>query len=36
MRIDLPGKPYQAILFRKVSDVNGKPTGKAPTPEIPD
>ena len=28
--------PYQAIVFRKVSDVVGKPTGKAPTPEIPD
>ena len=35
-RIDLPNKPYQAIVFRKVSDVVGKPTGKAPTPEIPD
>ena len=35
-RIDLPNKPYQAIVFRKVSDVTGKPTGKAPTPEIPD
>jgi Domain of unknown function (DUF5060)/Protein of unknown function (DUF4038)/Domain of unknown function (DUF5605) len=35
-RIDLPNKPYQAIVFRKISDVVGKPTGKAPTPEIPD
>ncbi len=35
-RVDLPNRPYQAIVFRKVSDVTGKPTGKAPTPEIPD
>jgi hypothetical protein len=35
-RIDLPNCPYQAIVFRKVSDVVGKPTGKSPTPEIPD
>jgi hypothetical protein len=35
-RVALPNKPFQAILFRKVSDVPGKPTGKAPTPEILD
>lgn len=35
-RIDLPNRPCQAIVFRKVSDVVGKPTGKAPTPETPD
>jgi hypothetical protein len=35
-RIDLPNRPYQAIVFRKISDVLGKPTGTAPTPEIPD
>jgi len=35
-RIELPNRPYQAILFRKTSDVVGKPTGKAPTPEIQD
>jgi hypothetical protein len=35
-RVDLPNRPYQAIVFRKVSDVVGKPTGKAPTPETPD
>ncbi|MFT4114420.1 DUF5060 domain-containing protein [Silvibacterium sp.] len=35
-RISLPSRPYQAILFRKVSDVTGKPTGKAPTPEVQD
>lgn len=35
-RVDLPNKPYQAIVFRKISDVTGKPTGKAPTPETPD
>jgi hypothetical protein len=35
-RIPLPNRPYQAILFRKVSDIVGKPTGKAPTPEVQD
>jgi hypothetical protein len=35
-RIDLPNRPYQAIVFRKVSDVVGTPTAKAPTAEIPD
>ena len=35
-RVQLPNRPYQAILFRKVSDVVGKPTGKAPTPEVQD
>jgi hypothetical protein len=35
-RVELPNRPYQAIVFRKVSDVVGKPTGKAATPEIPD
>lgn len=35
-RVQLPGKPFQAIVFQKVSDVIGKPTGKAPTPEVLD
>lgn len=35
-RVKLPNKPFQAIVFRKVSDVTGKPTGKAPTPEVLD
>jgi hypothetical protein len=35
-RIKLTSRPYQAVLFRKVSDVVGKPTGKLATPEIPD
>lgn len=35
-RVSLPSRPFQAIVFRKVSDVHGKPTGKAPTPEVPD
>jgi hypothetical protein len=35
-RVKLPNRPYQAIVFRKVSDVTGKPTGKAPTPEVLD
>ncbi len=35
-RVALPNRPFQAILFRKVSDVKGTPTGKAPTPEVQD
>jgi len=35
-RIPLPNRPFQAIVFRKVSDVTGKPTGEAPTVEVPD
>jgi Domain of unknown function (DUF5060)/Protein of unknown function (DUF4038)/Domain of unknown function (DUF5605) len=35
-RVQLPTKPNQAIVFQKVSDVTGKPVGKAPTPETPD
>ncbi|HTV10061.1 MAG TPA: DUF5060 domain-containing protein [Candidatus Aquilonibacter sp.] len=35
-RIELPNRPYQAIIFRKMSDVVGKPAGKAPTREVPD
>jgi hypothetical protein len=35
-RIDLPNRPFQAIVFRKVSDVIGKPKGAAPTPEVMD
>jgi len=35
-RVQLPNQPFQAIVFRKVSDVVGKPTGKAPTPEVLD
>jgi hypothetical protein len=35
-RIELPNRPYQGIVFRKLSDAAGKPTGKAPTSENPD
>lgn len=35
-RVDLPNRPFQAIVFRKLADVVGNPTGKAPTPETPD
>jgi hypothetical protein len=35
-RVTLPNRPYQAIVFRRVSDVTGAPTGKIPTPEVPD
>lgn len=35
-RIQLPNRPFQAVVFRKVSDVTGKPTGEAPTAEVPD
>ncbi|HMF54135.1 MAG TPA: DUF5060 domain-containing protein [Edaphobacter sp.] len=35
-RVKLPNRPFQAIVFRKVSDVVGKPTGKAPTAEVLD
>lgn len=34
-RVPLPGKPYQAVLFRKVSDATGK-SAIAPTPEVMD
>lgn len=34
--IQLPNRPFQAIVFRKVSDVVGKPKGEAPTPEVLD
>ncbi len=34
--VDLPNKPYQAVVFRKVGDVHGKPRGEAPTPEVKD
>ncbi|WP_263409524.1 DUF5060 domain-containing protein [Terriglobus tenax] len=35
-RVDLPGKPYQAILFRKTAEVKGKPTGQVAGPEVMD
>jgi hypothetical protein len=35
-RIDLPNRPFQAIVFRKISNVIGKPEGSAPTPEVMD
>ena len=35
-RVQLPNRPYQAIVFRKVADVKGKPKGQAPTPEVLD
>ena len=35
-RIPLPNRPFQAILFRKLSDVHGKPTGKAAGAEVQD
>lgn len=35
-RVKLPNKPFQAVVFRKVSEVKGKPTGAAPTPEVMD
>lgn len=35
-RIELPNRPFQAIVFRKVSDVTGRPKGEAPTPEVMD
>lgn len=35
-RIQLPNRPFQAIIFRKVSDVTGKPKGETPTPEVLD
>ena len=35
-KLQLANKPYQAVLFRKVSDVKGKPTGKAAGPEVMD
>jgi hypothetical protein len=35
-RIRLTGRPFQAILFRKVSDVTGKPAGKVAGVEVQD
>jgi hypothetical protein len=35
-RVQLTKRPYQAILFRKVSDVKGTPTAEAPKPEVQD
>ena len=35
-RVELSNRPFQAIVFRKVADVKGKPKGQAPTPEVLD
>jgi hypothetical protein len=35
-RITLTGKPYQAILFKKISNASGKTNAVAPTPEPED
>ena len=35
-RVKLTGRPFQAVLFRKVGDVKGKPRGEAPKPEVMD
>ena len=35
-RVALANRPFQAVVFRKVADVTGKPRGQAPTPEVPD
>lgn len=35
-RVALPNRPFQAIVFRKVADVKGKPKGQAPVPEVLD
>lgn len=35
-RVALPNRPFQAIVFQKVSDVKGKPSGQAPKPETQD
>jgi hypothetical protein len=35
-RIELPNRPFQAIVFHKVSNVTGKPKGESPTPEVMD
>lgn len=34
-RIQLPNRPYQAIVFRKVSEANGKPVHDAPPQDEP-
>jgi hypothetical protein len=35
-RIQLPNRPFQAIVFRKTSEVTGNPKGAASTPEVMD